>query len=236
MFASPSPATVWGLITRLGEAQILLPAMLVVCLWLMQAGAGRLARTWAGCTALAAALTTLSKVAFLGWGIGWAALDFTGISGHAMFAAAILPVLMRCIAAPAPRPWQQAAALLGVVLALVIAASRVRTGAHSVSEVVIGLAVGAAASLATVVRVPLPPTLPAPRALAVGLVLWLLVGPVGSPPSVTHGLVTRLALALSGQERPYTRARTLRQHREPPAAPVPGATPAARAGTYLPLT
>ena len=43
-------------------------------------------------TAAAALITTVTKVAFIGYEVGYAPLDYTGISGHAMFAAAVLPV------------------------------------------------------------------------------------------------------------------------------------------------
>jgi membrane-associated phospholipid phosphatase len=126
-------SSTWFLITRFGEAQILLPAMLAMAAWLPCAKAGRLAWVWLACTGAAAVLTTVTKVAFLGWGIGYAPLDFTGISGHAMFAAAILPVLMRCLASAAPPRWQTTALCSGFGFALVVAVSRVTTGAHSVS-------------------------------------------------------------------------------------------------------
>ena len=43
--------------------------------------------------------TTASKVAFIGWGLGLSALDFTGISGHAMIASAVYPLLLGTLAA-----------------------------------------------------------------------------------------------------------------------------------------
>jgi membrane-associated phospholipid phosphatase len=234
MIPAFSHAPFWTVISRFGEAQILLPAMLVMVLWLLAVRASRLAGVWIACTAAAAALTTVTKVAFLGWGVGYAPLDFTGISGHSMFAAAILPVLMLCLAAPAPRAWQDLALALGGVFALLVGASRVTTGAHSVSEAAIGLALGAAVSAWTVARAPQPaPTgFPAARqALVVALALWLVAGPAAAPPPITHDLVTRLSLTLSGRDRPYTRNGMLRQYRsnprrqlrepEIPARPVP---------------
>ena len=89
----------WGLVTRLGEAQILLPAMFVALLWLvLPARTPRTALWWLAGTAVVALITTATKVAFFGYGIGYAPLDFTGISGHAMFAAAVLPVLAGLLA------------------------------------------------------------------------------------------------------------------------------------------
>ena len=85
----------WGQITRLGEAQILLPAMALALVWLWRQAGGRpLAVAWLLATGVAASITTVSKVAFLGFGVGHAPLDFTGFSGHAMFAAALMPVLV----------------------------------------------------------------------------------------------------------------------------------------------
>jgi membrane-associated phospholipid phosphatase len=213
-------APFWPFVTRLGEAQILLPALLAMTGWLAWTRPTRLPAVWLACTALAAALTTLSKVAFIGWGIGYAPLDYTGISGHAMFAAAILPLLARGLAGPVPPPWPAAALLAGWALALVIAVSRVVTGAHSASEAVAGCLLGTLATLATLALAPAPPAAAAhaaPRALVAALALWLALTPAGAPPSATHGLVTRLALAVAGHSRPYTRADLLRQPRRSPA-------------------
>lgn len=205
----------WFTITRFGEAQVLLPAMLLMALWLVHAKATRLALTWLGCTFAAATLTTITKVAFIGWGIGYAPLDFTGVSGHAMFAAAIFPVLLRCMAATASRRVQTVALLVGFVLALVVAVSRVTTGADSVSESVIAFVLGGAASLLTLAWAPPPPVgvLPTPRSLLVAVAVWFAVVPAQAPPSGTHGLVTRLSLALSGHNYPHTRVEMLRQYR-----------------------
>ena len=50
----------WHFVTRLGEAQILLPAMLAVAVWMWVRGsAPRLAAAWLGCTALAVATRLL---------------------------------------------------------------------------------------------------------------------------------------------------------------------------------
>ena len=95
----------WLAVTRLGEAQILLPAFVAGALWLAfarPAGArGRAAQgaaqahdhparhsawRWIVAMVVVAGITTISKVAFLGYGYGIAALDFTGFSGHSMFA------------------------------------------------------------------------------------------------------------------------------------------------------
>lgn len=195
----------WLAITRLGEAQILLPAMLAMSLWLVhRSGATRVATLWLGVTTAAALLTTATKVAFIGWGVGFAPLNFTGISGHSMFAAAILPVLMRAAASTADDHWHRPALLIGYLLAVIVMVSRVKTGAHSWSEALTGFALGALASAAVLGRAAMPHT-PLPRTLLAGVALWLVITPAGAPPSHTHGWVTQLSLAVSGHSKPYTR-------------------------------
>ena len=139
----------WPLISRLGEAQLLLPAMLLAALWLArQPGGRRPAAAWLLATGIAALVTTASKLAFIGYGLGWAPLDFTGISGHAMFAAAVLPPLLRLAGGPATPRGRHGLLAAGYLLATVVGLSRVVLPTHSASEVIGGLALGAAASAA----------------------------------------------------------------------------------------
>lgn len=202
----------WPLITRLGEAQILLPAAGLALLLLAQRQDSRAAALrWAMALGLGTLVTTVSKVAFLGWGLGIAALDFTGFSGHSMYAASVdIPLLAVCTLALVGRG-RWVGALLGTGLAVLIAVSRVEVGAHSVSEAIAGFVLGGA--LAAWMVAALPARWPAQSALRtavglapLGLTLWLAAGVAWAPPPVTHALVIRLSLALSGHERPYTRA------------------------------
>ncbi|MDQ2778922.1 MAG: phosphatase PAP2 family protein [Pseudomonadota bacterium] len=210
------PLQVWHLLTRLGEAQILLPAAALALLALLRDAPGRrLALWWVGLGSAAVLATTATKLAFIGWGVGSAALDFTGISGHAMFAAAIYPLLFGALApsvtrwlAPArrvsPTPvWISVG--LGATLALAIGVSRVVVHAHSASEVVAGLALGAAVCAVALWRSHPPQRVLTPWVPALALA-WLALTPGLASASRTHPMVTRLALALSGHDSPYTRA------------------------------
>ncbi len=215
-----STAWWWVQVSRLGEAQILLPAMALALLWLAsQRGGGRLVLAWLAATVLAAAITTASKIAFIGYGIGWAPLDFTGFSGHAMFAAALMPVLLRLAAGPRTRAGRGLVLVVGYALALVVAVSRVLVGAHSPSEVVTGFALGAMAS-AWALRAGRWPALPLARWMPAVLLVWALLAVVGAPESRTHGLVTRLALAVSGRPHAYQRWELHRDHRRAHALPA----------------
>lgn len=225
MFASTSTSSqFWHLLTRLGEAQILLPAALLAALVLLRRPEGRsLAAWWMALLGAAALVTTASKIAFIGWAIGSPELNFTGVSGHAMFAAAVYPLLLGTLASPAPRVGQQLAVAAGCALALLVGVSRVMVGAHSISEVLAGLLMGAAVSAVALAlaMVRLPRALIAPM-IPVAVVLWLALMPVHAPASRTHSMVTRLSLMLSGHKTPYTRndmLRKLRRHQSAPSEP-----------------
>lgn len=195
----------WHLLTRLGESQILLPAALLAILALSRRVDSRpLAYWWLGSLLLATLLTTASKVAFIGWGIGSAEFNFTGISGHAMFAAAVYPLLLGTLASPLPQRGQKLAVASGFILALMVGLSRLEVGAHSVSEVLAGLLLGGAASASAIANTSLPRVLIG-STLSVLVAVWILITPVRLPPLQTHSLVTRLALSLSGNPVPHTR-------------------------------
>ena len=206
------PLAVWFAITRLGEAQLLLPSALALIAWLVVQGERHSAALWFGLLVVAIAITTATKIAFLGWGIGSARWDFAGISGHVMFAATVFPLLLRGLAAESPVARQRAAVALGYSVALLVAVSRVVLGQHSVSEVLAGLALGGAAS-ALALGFGSVPRRSLPRWLLLGLLLWMVGNPTAVPPAPTHGLVTRLALAMSGREKPYTRGEMMRRER-----------------------
>lgn len=195
----------WQLVTRLGEIQILVPAALLA-MWLLarQAATRNLAAIWLAALLLATTLTTLSKIAFIGWCIGSASLNFTGISGHTMYAAAIYPLVLATLAARLPHRGQVGALIAGCLLALMVGVSRLEVGAHSVSEVMAGLLLGYGTTAASLSRTRLP-RVPTGSALAVIATLWLLITPLHLPSVPTHALVTRLALSLSGYALPCTR-------------------------------
>jgi len=205
----PLPEPFWQTVTRLGEAQILLPAALIASVWLWRRESGRpLVTWWMPLMVAAVFVTTASKVAFLGFGVGLPAADFTGVSGHAMFAAAVYPLLLGSAASALSPTAQRVAVAAAYALALLVGLSRVALQAHSYSEVLAGLLLGSAASATAIALAHLPHA----RVrwwMPLGLAVWLSLTPAHAPPSRTHDWVTRLSLALSGRTTPYTRAEML---------------------------
>ena len=220
----PGPEPLWEFISRFGEAQILLPAMFAMLLWLVWHGRGRpLAAAWLLGTVVATIVVTASKVAFIGFEVGYAPFDYTGFSGHSMFAAAILPVLLREVFGGRTRQRATLVTAAGYALALLIAVSRLKTGAHSIADVVLGSGVGMLASAWALRFEPefsAPPPIWLPLALGVSIALLS----IGAPPPTTHSLVTALAVSISGRAEPYTRPQMRQDYerlRDRPARSAP---------------
>jgi hypothetical protein len=194
----------WVVVSAMGESRLVLPAALMAMLFVAMSERPPV-MNWLWAFGMAGAAVLASKLAFLGWGIGWAAIDFTGFSGHSMVSAAVYPVLGYAVGNRYGGRMARLLAGAGAVLALSIGVSRVVLGAHSVSEVVLGLLIGGIVSAVVLGR------WPAGRlGLRVGVVALAFVVSVMASYSVapklrTHDVVVALALALSGQDAPYTR-------------------------------
>lgn len=219
----------WSFITRFGEAQILLPLTLAFALLLWRrGGATRLALGWLGSIAVVTAITTVSKLAFIGWGVGSVQFDFTGVSGHAMFAAAVYPVMFRLLPPGDGQRgalWRALGLCAGAMLAALVGISRLMVDAHSVSEVLAGLALGLTASSLTLrfARPAVDRAAATPGWVPALVAAWLMVLPHSAPASRTHDLVTKLALSLSGRQVPYQRSDLLRRLDAPAGRrPSPG--------------
>jgi hypothetical protein len=195
----------WDVIARWGQVEWVAPAITGMAVAYLLRGRETLGSGLLVGFLMAALITACTKVAFMGWGLGSALLDFTGISGHAMCAAAIYPLLGASLKCDDVLD-ERATIAAGLAVALVIAFSRIQTQAHSASEIVAGLALGGAVAW-TAVRRGGPP----PRLLPPGVVL-VTMGLVAAWPSTAgsvpgaHSVLTRAALALSGRAVVYTRA------------------------------
>jgi membrane-associated phospholipid phosphatase len=199
------PEGYWRALTWLGDSGLLLPAALLIALWLLSAR-----RTWpsAGLWLLSFGIASLvvlaSKLAFLGWGIGSASLNFTGFSGHTMLSAAIWPVALWLVASRATHRTRVLLAVFGWVLAAAIGVSRLALYAHSGSEVAGGYALGVLTSAAFLAAHRMPH--PALRAsmVVVSLLLPLAYHEPGNA-APTQGLLEVMAVRMAGIEHPFTR-------------------------------
>ena len=198
--------TAWMFATRWGNSLLLLPVAACISLQLWSAGDRRVAMRWAVWFGGAVVLVLVTKLMFLGWGIGIRAVDFTGISGHSTLAAAVLPMGAWWLTRERSRPVRRGAIAAGFLLAAVVGASRVLLATHSVSEVVAGLCLGSAVAI---LSIPREPAWRAASALRWAVLATLLVAGIAPGPGDgdrAHDVVTTLALRLSGRTQVHDRA------------------------------
>lgn len=192
----------WPLITRLGDSSLLLPAAVFVFAWLLYRREASKAVLWLALFGTAAGLVVLSKLAYMGWGLGIASWNFTGISGHSMMAGCVLPVLVAQLCGT--RSLGLVAVGLAALLAVLVGISRLAIGVHSPAEVYAGLALGLGASAAFLgtTRLQLPTFTPAVLALVLTLSVAQAATGVRAP---THQLLERIATHLADRDQPFQR-------------------------------
>ncbi len=152
------------------------------------------------------AVVCVSKLAFMGWGIGSRHWDFTGFSGHSALSASIWPVLLWLLCGRFSWPVRRTAVIAGYLLAAVVGYSRLVIHAHSTSEVITGLALGfiVSSTFLMLQRGTQPPRL-SYRKIAVTLALPLVLINSGTA-APTQGLLERIAVTIAPVEKPFVRA------------------------------
>ncbi len=211
----------WHWLTFFGDSMLLLPCgIIIVVLLLWKADTRRTSLHWLLLFCGAGGIVIVSKLAFMGWGIGSRALDFTGFSGHSALSASIWPVMIWILASRSSRRLRLAAVAGGYLLALIIGVSRVVLHAHSVSEVIAGLALGFAISTSFLMMQYSRHTrirhLSAGQMSAVLLLPLLLVMQGKKAP--TQNLLERIALAIAPVSHVYTRSDLHKGYLEPSAS------------------
>ena len=124
-----------------------LPLAFAIALWLALGYSWRMAAGWLLLLGAAIGVVTVTKLAFLGWGVGVRELDFTGVSGHAMLSTAVYPVALFLMLLPARPAFRLLGVVLGLAAGIAVGLSRVVLSAHSPSEAITGCLVGALAAL-----------------------------------------------------------------------------------------
>lgn len=199
------PMTAWLRITSFGDSVVTIPAAVAITLWLLSSRSWRMAAWWIVLFGAGLTLVVATKIAFIGWGVGIAAIDFTGISGHAMRATAVLPIIGYLAFSWSTQRIRLAGFAAGFSIALLISLSRVMVDAHSVSEAVSGALLGTAISLAFM-RLTSSLIRPAISGWLMVLSMAGLLFASSADPAPTQEILTDIALKLSGHERPFTRS------------------------------
>lgn len=194
----------WSSLSTLGSLAVTGPIGIAIAVWLLAGKSWRLTLSWCVLFGAGMALVVLTKVAFIGWGLGVASVEFAGFSGHAMRASAVFPVAFYLASRHASVPAQRWALAAGALLAVLVSVSRVPVLAHSVSEAFTGCVLGLLVAGAFIWLAQSERHVVFGRALAALCIPALLIAPHAEPVP-TERWMTELALYLSGRDHPYTR-------------------------------
>jgi membrane-associated phospholipid phosphatase len=195
----------WSDISHFGDITITAIAALAIAGWLMAEGEKRLALCWTALFGTGLGIVVASKIAFIGWGLGIRALDFTGFSGHAMRATAVMPVLFYLILQKLQPSVRRSGAGLGLAFGVLVGISRVEVNAHSVSEAVAGVTLGAAISIGFLWTASKSLRRHVFNPLRIALsVIALLQAPYVHP-APTQQWLTSIALYVTGHALPFPR-------------------------------
>ena len=197
--------TWWNGISFAADMSVMGPAGVAIALWLLVSRQWRLVLSWSLWYGGGLALVVLSKLAFMSWGVGSSALDFTGFSGHAMRAGAVFPVLMYVLLQRAEPRWRHAGVLIGVAFAVLVAISRIVVHAHSVSEAVSGCVLGLALALGFMWNARGAVNFAVSHALALASLVLMVALSFKAEPMPTEQWLQKLAMVLSGHDRVFSR-------------------------------
>lgn len=129
-------------VTDFGDLAVLLPLAAVMLLWLVAVRSARGAAWWLAALALCICGTALLKVYFFACS---SAPDMASPSGHSSFSTLVYGALAVIITAELTVGWRRMMVVAGsAALIATIALSRFALGAHSLPEIVLGIAVGLA--------------------------------------------------------------------------------------------
>lgn len=197
----------WRTLTYFGDSMLLIPTAVIIALVLPWKSDNRsTVWYWLLAFGLAGLLVSISKIMFLGFGIGSARYNFTGFSGHSAMSATLWPVMMWLISGRWPTFWRALTIGIGYLIPLMVGLSRLVIHAHSVSEVLAGLMLGFTLSSAFLLsqrRTALKGFSVVQVAVAF-LIPLLLMG--HGRVATTQQFLERFSADLAGLEKPFTRA------------------------------
>lgn len=197
----------WSEITQFGDISITSLIAFAIAAWLFVEDEKRLALWWCMLFAAGMGVVIATKIAFIGWGIGIRALDFTGFSGHAMRSAAVMPVLFYLVLQRTPLLYRAGAVIVGLAFGAIVAASRLAVHAHSISEVIAGWFLGALVSMLFIWTAHTTLRKHVFKPLRIALSLLVLLPAPYVYPAPTQQWLTEISLFFSGHEQPFPRTK-----------------------------
>ncbi|BBJ85452.1 phosphatase PAP2 family protein [Raoultella ornithinolytica] len=200
----------WQWVSFFGDSTVLLPSAAAVFMVLfLRRPSRQIAWQWGLLFGITGAIVSASKLAFMGWGIGIRELDFTGFSGHTALSTAFWPIFLWLLCTRGSVALRRTAVVMGYLLAGLVGYSRLAIHAHSPSEVIAGLLLGACGS-ALFLLLQRNSSRAVDAQLSWGGVLSLIIIPVVllniGTKAPTQSLLGEIAVKLGPLEKPFTRS------------------------------
>lgn len=202
----PSFLPFWIYFTKLADTNVLMPLAFLLAAWLACLRRWREAALWLFLFCGGLAIVAATKIAYIGWGIGIASLDFTGISGHAMRAAAVAPVIGFLSLQSRRRTAIVTTLLVSIAFSIAIAVSRLILHQHSISEVVSGVLLGSIVAAGFLNWSQHRRITRWNIGLSTACALIAIAG-LAAKPAPTERWIEGVALYLSGHDQPYRHLR-----------------------------
>ncbi|WP_297835606.1 hypothetical protein [Pseudomonas sp.] len=189
-------------LTPYGGITVMLPAAIVVGVWLCFCGSRRPALLWLATMLSMYVIVGLSKILFKGWGIGLHSLNVAVISGHAMHTCLVLTVVLSLLARQINPRLRWPAAGLGLIVGWWFAMNCVFPFIHPLQEAIAGAVLGSLAACAflysieglEIRKIPL-------TALVLGLVFMAFN--TTTPKHTAENVLNRIAVTISGAQRAF---------------------------------
>lgn len=132
----------WTLLTNFGNSVSTVLAAMSITAWLFFTRAHQSACVWLASFTTGTLIVVLTKIAFIGWGIGFAPLDFKGASGHAALSTAVLTTVGYLLSLDSQPSRRFIITGVGAVVGLAVGAARVALQFHSPAEAICGWTLG----------------------------------------------------------------------------------------------
>lgn len=202
---------VMHLLTYFGDSMLLLPTAVIIAILLRwKSPDKRAVWLWLLAFGCAGAIVSLSKIAFMGFGIGSTRFNFTGFSGHSAMSATLWPVMLWLVSGRLAAGWRRGLMVLGYIIPIVVGVSRLELNAHSPSEVLAGLILGFTLSSAFLLsQRAVPPQRFSLVQLCVALLVPVLLLSHGRV-ATTQQFLQHLSVQIAGIDSAWTRADLLK--------------------------
>ncbi len=200
----------WNWLTPLGHVAVVWPLTIATAALLIsrhdEGGSLRGASTWLVSMAIASALVAASKVAFYGWGTGVRAWNLTCFSGHSVLAMGFWPVALALLVPRRQARLRLVAWMVGILIGVLVGLSRLELGAHPLSEVIAGLALGLLVALLSIRALAEARLSTKKAALAAALTVMISVtSEIRLPNLPTEHWLASLGASIAGNEKPVQR-------------------------------